>query len=151
MQSRNANAIMIQDASLFRPNLNVHLLQILRNLKWRLGLCLDLINSDSLGVFPQCQTLNTVDIKYCKVSDDGRYTLGPCERECALVENLGVALLVDVLHCDDDLGLFGVGDEIHGTPDALDLSRKHEVGEICAMLATSHITNVGSDTYLRTD
>lgn len=45
---------MIQDALLFRRNLNVHLLEILGDLERCLGLRLDLINSDALGVFPQC-------------------------------------------------------------------------------------------------
>lgn len=127
---------MIQIASLFLANLNVHLFKILSNLERRLSLRLDLINRDALGVFPQCQTLNTVDIENGEICDDSRHALGPCERESALVEDLGVALLVDVLHCDDDLGLCGIGDEVHGAADALDFARKHKVCEVCVVLVT---------------
>lgn len=33
-------------------------------------------------------------------------------------------------HSDDDLGLLRVGNEIHGSTHTLDLTGKHEVGEI---------------------
>lgn len=33
-------------------------------------------------------------------------------------------------HGDDDLGLLGVGNEVHGSAHTLDLTGKHEVGEI---------------------
>lgn len=111
-------------------HLDVHLLKIGRHLERRLRLGLDLLDSDALGHLLQGQALDTVDIEDSQVGDDGGDALLAGEREGALVEDLGVALLVDVLHGDDDLGLLGVGDEVHGAADALDLAGKHEVGEI---------------------
>lgn len=46
-------------------------------------------------------------------------------------EDLGVTLLVDVFHGHNDPGLLGVGDQIHGATDTLDLTGEHEVGEVC--------------------
>lgn len=65
-----------------------------------------------------------------QLGDDSRNTCASGERECALLHNLGVALLIRVLHCDDNLGSRGVADEIHGTAEALDLSGKHPVGKV---------------------
>jgi hypothetical protein len=114
-----------------REDLNFHLFQVVCDLEWGFGLRFDLVNSDALGDFLKCETIDRADVEDGKVGDDGRYAFLACERECALVEDLGVALLVGVLHGDDDLGLGRVGYEVHSAADTLDLSRKHEVGEIC--------------------
>lgn len=114
-----------------REDLNVHLFQVICDLEWSFGLRFDLVNSDTLGDFLECQTIDRADVEDGEVGDDGRYTLLACKRECALVEDLGIALLVGVLHGDDDLGLRRVGHEVHSAADTLDLSRQHEVGEIC--------------------
>ena len=65
-------------------------------------------------------------------------------------QDLGVALLVSVFleyscqqcsiqigrrgsthHGHDDLGLAGVGNQVHGTTNTLDLTGKHKVREVC--------------------
>jgi hypothetical protein len=53
---------------------------------------------------------------------DYDFGMQPTQRELALTQDLGVSLLVRVLHDHDDLGLLRVGDEIHGTSHALDLA-----------------------------
>lgn len=45
-------------------------------------------------------------------------------------EDLGIALLVDVLHRHDDAGLAGVRDEVHCSADSPDFAREHEVGQV---------------------
>lgn len=121
---------MTENASLLSSILYVHFLQILSNLERSLGLCLDLINSNTLGIFPKCQALYPVNVEDREIRDDSRNALGPSERKCTLVENLGVALFVNVLHCDDNLRLCGICDEVHGTAYALDFAGKHEICKI---------------------
>lgn len=108
-------------------NSNAHLLQILRDLKRRLCLAPDLFNGHALCVLLQCQSLQSVAVKHSEICDDCADTLLARQWERALIQNLGVALLIDVLHGDDDLRLCRVGDEIHCAADALDFSGKHEV------------------------
>ena len=54
----------------------------------------------------------------------------PVRGETAVLEDLGVALLVDVFHGDDNFGLGWVGDEVHGAADAFDFAGQHEVCEV---------------------
>lgn len=111
-------------------NLQLHGLQVLGDLEGSGSLAADILDSDALGVLNQSQTLGGADVEHGQVGDDGRDTLGAGQGEGAVGQNLGVTLLVGVLHGDNDLGLLGVGDQIHGTTDTLDLTGKHEVGEI---------------------
>lgn len=99
----------------------------------------------------QGQTLGGAAVENGEIGDDGGNTARTGQGEGAGWElivscgfnagdekrltrqNLGVALLVSVLHGNDDLGLLGVGDQVHGTTDTLNLSGKHEVGEITVL------------------
>jgi hypothetical protein len=126
-------------------SLYVHFLQVVGDLEWRLGLRLDLINSDTFCDLFQGKPLGRANIEYSEVGDDGRYALLASERECTLLEDLRVALFVGVLHGNDDLGLRGVGDEVHGTADAFDLSWKHEVGKVCAISVRMPMKRMAGD------
>ncbi|KAK1240570.1 hypothetical protein MKX07_004598 [Trichoderma sp. CBMAI-0711] len=54
--------------------------------------------------------------------------------QAALLDNLGRAVLADVLGGDNDFGVLGVGDEVHGAAHALEeLARDHEVGEVAGL------------------
>lgn len=114
-------------SSLLSPNSYNHLLQALTNPKRRLRLTPNLINRHPLGMLDQCQALHTIALKHRQISNNRADALLACERECTLLEDLGVALLVDVFHGDDDFGLCGVGDEVHGAADAFDFAGEHEV------------------------
>lgn len=109
---------------------NAHLLQIVGDFEWRFGLALDLLHRYALCVLLQCQSFYPVDVEDGQVCDNCRHALLSGKRERAVVQDLRIALLVDVLHRDDDLGLCGVGDEVHCTADTLDFAGKHEVCEI---------------------
>jgi hypothetical protein len=115
-------------------HLNIHLLQVRRNLKLRLSLTPHLLNANPLSNLLQRQPLDPIAIENRQIRNNRRHALLPRERKRALLEDLGVALLVHVLHGDDDLGLRRVGDEIHGAADALDLARQHEVGEVAELV-----------------
>lgn len=62
------------------------------------------------------------------------------ERELALLKNLWATLLVGVFHRDDDLSLGGVGNEIHGTTETLDLAGKHP----CRLLVLAGFSEQGN-------
>lgn len=79
----------------------------------------------------QRQPLQPIAIKDSQIRNDSADTLLARQRESALVENLGVSLLIDVLHGDDDFRLCRIRDEIHCAADALYFSWEHEVCEIC--------------------
>ena len=65
-----------------------------------------------------------------QLGDDPGHTGLSGQGESTLLHNLGVALLIRVLHGDHDLGRAGVADQVHSTTEALDLSGQHPVGEI---------------------
>lgn len=121
-------------SSLQGSHLNIHLLQVRRNLKLRLSLTPHLLNANPLSNLLQRQSLDPIAIENRQIRNNRRHALLPRERERALLEDLGVALLVHVLHGDDDLGLRRVGDEIHGAPDTLDFAGEHEVGEVAELV-----------------
>ncbi|KAI6751388.1 hypothetical protein HG531_006084 [Fusarium graminearum] len=99
----------------------MHGLEVLGNVEGSFGLALNFVNSDAVGDLDKGKTLGKVNVED---------SLELYQRECALLDNLGVALLVCVLHCHNDLGLAGVADKIHSTTEALDLSGKHPVGQV---------------------
>lgn len=96
------------------------------------------------------EAVGRADLEDGEVGDDLRHAAGAGQRERALGQNLGVALLIGVFlrllasrllpfrwkktyHSDNNLGLLGVGDQVHGTANTLDLTGKHEVGEISVL------------------
>ena len=97
----------------------------------------------------QGQAFGGTDIEDGQVGDDLPHTAGSGQGERALWQDLGVALLVAVFleyscqlcsihhssrntyHGHDDLGLAGVGNQVHGTANTLDLTGKHKVREVC--------------------
>lgn len=93
------------------------------------GLRLKLFHADAVQQLLQHQALGSA-VKDSNIGDDAGHALSAGERECALGQNLGVALLIGVLHGDDDPGLGGVGDQVHGTTDTRDLAWQHVVGQI---------------------
>ena len=102
-----------------------HGLQVIGNLEGSLGLGLDLLDGDTVGDLNEGQTVGEVNVENTEVSDDAADTGGTGQREFAVLDNLGVALLVGVLHGHDDLGGGRVGNQIHGTTEALDLTGEH--------------------------
>ena len=65
-----------------------------------------------------------------KLGNDSGNAGRSSQGESALLHNLGVTLLIRVLHGDNNLGLGRVADEIHGTAETLDLAGKHPVGQV---------------------
>jgi hypothetical protein len=124
-------------------HLDIHLLQILRNLEWRFCLTPNLLDTDALRMLFECQTLRAIAIEYRQIRDDCAHTLLACERERALIQDLRIALFVNVFHCDDDFGLCGVGDEVHGAADAFDFAGKHEVCEIWSRASVRRCRTLG--------
>lgn len=104
-----------------------HLLQRLTNFERCLSLTPNLINRHAFRMLNQRQPLDAIALKHRQVRNNRADAFLTCERECALLEDLGVALLVDVFHGDDDFGLRGVGDKVHGAADAFDFAGEHEV------------------------
>lgn len=102
-----------------------HGLQVIGDLEGSLGLSLDLLDSDTVGKLNQSQAVGEVDVEDAELSDDAADTGRAGQGEFAVLDNLGVTLLVGVLHGHDDLGGSGVGDEIHGSTEALDLTGEH--------------------------
>ena len=78
-----------------------------------------------------------MDAKTHQFGNDPTDARAARERELALLEDLGAALLVGVLHRDDDLGLARVAHEVHRAAEALDLARQHPVGQV-ALAADLH-------------
>ncbi|KAI6748308.1 hypothetical protein HG530_015588 [Fusarium avenaceum] len=101
-----------------------HRLEVLGDVERSFCLALDLVNGDAFCNLNESKTVGEINIKDTLVDSSAS------QRECALLDNLGVALLICVLHCHNNLGLAGVADKIHSTAEALDLSGKHPVGQI---------------------
>jgi len=108
-----------------KRNVLQHRLQVISNLERSLCLGLDLVNSNTVSKLNQSQTVGEVDVKDAKVGNDTADAGLAGQGEFAVLDDLGVALLVGVLHGHDNLGGGGVGDEIHGTAKALDLAGEH--------------------------
>lgn len=141
-----------------------HRLQVISDLEGSFGLFLNLIDGDAVGNFHKGQSLGEVYIedalkesvseRKCKgsiiptyqLSNNARDACSASQRECALLHNLGVALLVRVLHGHDNLGSCRVAHKVHGTTEALDLAWKHPVGEVtsCADLHGAQNSKVDS-------
>lgn len=102
-----------------------HGLQVIGDLEGSIGLSLDLLDSDTVGNLNKSQTVGEVNVENAEVSDDTADTGGSSQRELAVLDNLGVTLLVGVFHGHDDLGGGWVGDQVHGTAEALDLTGEH--------------------------
>lgn len=102
-----------------------HGLQVISDLERSLGLGLHLLDGNAVGDLDQGQAVSEVDIEHAEVGDDAADAGRSGQRELTLLDDLGVALLVGVLHGHDDLGGGRVGDEVHGTAEALDLAGKH--------------------------
>jgi hypothetical protein len=107
--------------------------QVLSDLEGSGSLAADLVDGHALSSLGQGQTLGGADVKDGQIGDDLPDTAGTGQRESALRQNLGVSFLIGVFHGDDDLGLLGVGDEVHGAADALDLTGEHEVSEVTVL------------------
>eukprot|EP01025_Chloroclados_australasicus_P040009 TRINITY_DN4164_c1_g1_i6.p1 TRINITY_DN4164_c1_g1~~TRINITY_DN4164_c1_g1_i6.p1 ORF type:complete len:316 (+),score=45.89 TRINITY_DN4164_c1_g1_i6:256-1203(+) len=102
-----------------------------------LGLGLDLVDRHAGGHFGQHEAmLVVVHFEDAQVGDDHVDATLAGQREGALLDDLGLALLVGVLHGDDDLA--DAGDQVHRAAHALDhLAGDHPVGDI-ALLADFH-------------
>lgn len=85
----------------------------------------DLLNGNTISQLDQSKAVGKVNIKDAEFGDDSADTSSASEWELALLENLGVALLIGMFHGDDDFSSSRVGDEIHGSSKALDLTWKH--------------------------
>lgn len=107
--------------------------QVLSDLERSGSLAADLLDGHALGGLGQGQTLGWADVEDSQIGDDLPDAAGTSEGECALGQDLGVALLIGVFHGDDHLGLLGVGDEVHGAADALDLTGEHEVSQVTVL------------------
>ena len=102
-----------------------HGLQVIGNLEGGLGLGLDLLDGDAVGNLNQSEAVGEVHVEDIEISDDAADTGRAGQRELALLDNLGVTLLVSVFHGHNDLGGGRVGNEVHGTTEALDFTGKH--------------------------
>jgi hypothetical protein len=102
-----------------------HRLQVIGDLEGSLGLSLDLLDGNTVGDLNEGQTVGEVNVEDAEVSDDAADAGGAGQGELAVLDDLGVALLVGVFHGHDDLGGGRVGDQIHGTTEALYLTREH--------------------------
>ena len=102
-----------------------HRLHVIRNIERSFRLGLDLVNGDTISKLNQGQALGEVDVENAELSDDTANAGRTGQGELALLDNLRVALLVGVLHGHDDLGGRWVGDEVHGTAEALDFTGEH--------------------------
>lgn len=102
-----------------------HWFQVIGNLEGCLGLGLDFFNSHPVSDLDQGETIRKVNVKDTEVGDYTADAGRAGQRELALLDNLGIALLVGMLHGHNDLGGRGVGDQVHGTAEALNLTGKH--------------------------
>lgn len=102
-----------------------HGLQVIGNLEGSLSLGLDLLDGDAVGDLDEGQTVGKVNIEDTEIGDDAADTGGTGQGEFTVLDNLGVTLLVGVFHGHDDLSGSGVGDKIHGTAKALNLTGEH--------------------------
>lgn len=99
----------------------LHSAQVISNVELGVGLLLDLINGDARCQLGKGQlALGAVDLEDAKVGDDGADTASASQRQSAVLHNLAHAVLVGVVGGDDDLGLVGVGHEVHGAAHALE-------------------------------
>ncbi|USP74868.1 hypothetical protein yc1106_02142 [Curvularia clavata] len=98
----------------------------------------DLIYGNAIGEFDERQTLCEIDVKDTLVQQTHQIRNNPAhtrltrKRELALLENLGPALLICVLHGHDNLCLFRIRHEIHGASETFDFTRQHPVGQVAA-------------------
>jgi HD superfamily phosphodiesterase len=66
-----------------------------------------------------------------QISDDSAHDIGSGQRKAALLHDLGRSILGDMAGSNHDLGLVGIGDQIHGTAHTLEyLSWDHVVGQV---------------------
>lgn len=102
-----------------------HGLQVVGDLEGSIGLGLDLVDGDTVGDLNKSQAAGSVNVEDTELGDDTADAGRASERELAGLDNLGVTLLVGVLHGHDDPGGGGVGDQVHGTAEALNLTGDH--------------------------
>jgi hypothetical protein len=99
----------------------LHSAQVVSDVELGISLLLDLVNSDAGRQLGQRQlALGAVDLEDAEVSDDGADTACAGEGQSAVLHDLAHAVLVDVVGGNDNLGLVGVGDEVHGAAHALE-------------------------------
>lgn len=87
-----------------------HGLQVIGDLEGGLGLSLDLLDGDTISDLNKSQAVGEVNVEDAEVGDDTADASRASQREFAVLDNLGVTLLVGVFHGHDDLGGRGVGD-----------------------------------------
>lgn len=73
-----------------------HRLQVSRNLERGFRLAADLVNGHALGVLDKGEAVGRADLEDGEVGDDRGYAARAGQRERALGQDLGVALLVGV-------------------------------------------------------
>lgn len=73
-----------------------HRLQIISHLERSRSLAADLIDRDPVGELGQRQAFSRADVEDGQIGDDLPHAAGAGQGECAVGQNLGVALLVDV-------------------------------------------------------
>lgn len=110
-----------------------HGLQVIGDLEGGIGLSLNLLDGDTVGDLNKSQAVGEVNVEDAEVSDDTADAGGASQRELAVLDNLGVTLLVGVFHGHDDLGGRWVGDQVHGTAEALDLTGEHPCERMLVM------------------
>ena len=74
-----------------------------------------------------------------QIGDNGAHNLGSCQRQLAALNDFRRAVLGHVLRRNDNLGLVGVGDKVHGAAHAL---------EDLLPLAWSKLATSGRGAYL---
>lgn len=108
----------------------LHHCQLLRDLEWRLRLALNLLHRNTLRMLNQRQPIRKIHLKNRQLRNNQTHTRLARQRKYAVIQNLRIALLIRVFHCDDDFSFRGVGDEIHGSAETLDFSGEGPVGEV---------------------
>merc|ERR1719494_1693525 len=106
-----------------------HLFQAIRHLEVHSGCCPYSVQRSIRIYF--CENHSTVQkLKDTQLGDDHVHTPFPCERECAVLQQLVTSSLGCVLHCYDNLGVSG-GHQVHGSPHPLHhLAGDHPVGQV---------------------
>lgn len=103
--------------------------QVGRHLKVGSSAALDLVQGHILHQLGQLQS-TVLDVKHAQISDDAVNTANTGQGKRAVVQDLVLATLGDVLHGHNNTGA-GAGNKIHGTTHTLDhLARNDPVGKI---------------------
>lgn len=99
----------------------LHSDNVVSDVELGIGLLLDLVNSDARRQLSQSQlALDAVDLEDTEIGDNGADAASAGQRQSAVLHDLAHAVLVGVVGGDDNLGLVGVGHEVHGAAHTLE-------------------------------